>query len=173
MRLLCLTAFIVFSACHNNNSNNDVNTKPHDTKASSRADTMGLHTKYKDLLKKASNLVDTNVFDKIRARCDHQIIPWLENALDALQNDVPYNAQGAHSGMSAYKEAPKTPREMIGFAIDKDKYCSIPHYIERVEQTLDPKSKDYNSALQDQDGDLREFIENMKTMLAELKNYHF
>ncbi|MCA9508833.1 MAG: hypothetical protein KC505_10475 [Myxococcales bacterium] len=173
MRVYFFICFIFFSACQNNS---DDNFKPahQEPKNETTKKVMfsQMHTKYANLLKKALAMVNSNVFDKIRFRCDEQVIPWLENALDSLESKVPYTAQGAVAGMSAYKEAPKNPVKMIAFAIDKSNTCSIPDYIERLERTLDSKSKDYNSDLLGQESDLRKFIKEMEAMLKELNSFN-
>lgn len=72
--------------------------------------------------------------------------------------------------MSSHKEAPNTPREMVVFALS-DKPCAIPDYIKRLEQTLDLKNSASNSALTEQEDNLRGLIKNMKNMIIDLEDY--
>jgi len=134
-------------------------------------DEEGLHTKYAPLLKTAAAKVDTKVFDKIRSRCDHQVMPWIENALDAIENGVPYTAKGAESGMGNYGQGqvPKTPRELIVLFLNKDQRCGLADYIERVESTIDPSHKDFTKYTKQELDELKKFIQDMKDMQADLK----
>ena len=121
---------------------------------------INLHTKYSSLLKKALEKVNSDFFKKKRLRCDYQVMPWIDNALDALHNKVIYTAKGADGGMSNIKEVPKTPKEMIIMMTNDEQTCGIPHYINRVE------------SLNLEDEELKEFISEMKSMLTELRLYY-
>lgn len=121
---------------------------------------INLHTKYSSLLTKAQEKVDSDLFKGKKLRCDYQVMPWIDNALDALHNKVIYTAKGADGGMSNIKEVPKTPKEMIIMMTNDEQTCGIPHYINRVE------------SLNLEDEELKEFISEMKSMLTELRLYY-
>jgi hypothetical protein len=128
-----------------------------------------LHIKYENLLDRAVELVEKETFDKIRWRCDHQVMPWVKNALDAIENNAAYTAKGAEGGMSSITSVPKTPEGLIKMAIDEKQVCGIPDYIRRAESTLKPESKNFISYSKEKEESLREFLKKMKAMLIELR----
>lgn len=136
-----------------------------------------LYTKYKPLLEKAflalspdkDVVAEGKIFSKSRLHCDTQVLPWITNALDAEENGVPYTAMPATSGMSNYKEVPATAKELIVYFIKDKQLCGIPHYIERMEYTLDPSNSDFIQYSAEEEGRVRKLLQEMKDMLAELK----
>ena len=164
-----LSCSLLFSMCGKEEEKQDREPSRSSSLKTTKSSSKNLHIKYSPLLKEAAQTVHTKVFDRIRVRCDEQMMSWVENALDALNNNIPYAAQGAQSGMSAIKEVPKTPEGLIALAIDEKQVCGIPDYIRRVETTLDINHANHMSYTSSEEKEVASLITRMKEMLSELR----
>jgi len=139
-----------------------------------------LHSRYAPLLLQAARFAVDDEFRKVRIRCDLQVMPWIENALDNIFNKAPFNApaEAAEAYARSRDEVrseivaiPSQPLPVIEMFIQEGQRCGIPDYIRRLEETLDPQSKKFTPENYAKNAELVAFLKEMKGMLAALKAF--